>query len=304
MDPAARSGLEEIAGAWRPGPLEEADWLASAPVAALSAVFDLPGPAARSGDPLPPLWQWLYFLSWPAQSSLGEDGHPRDGRFLPPVPRRQRMFAGGRCTIEEPLRVGEPAERRTGLESVTLKQGSTGDLLFVTTRSEFRQHGRLCLVEEQDIVYRSGRSTARHPATVDAAAVPPEAAPEDAWRLPLLTDPALLFRISALTANTHRIHYDAPYVRDEEGYPGVVVHGPLLALAMLEAVRRNAAERRVRSLTYRLRYPAFVGEQLLVSGREVGGGGLGAGGGAGVGAELRVASHRENRHATASVEFA
>ena len=307
MDPADRSGLAEIADAWRPRPLDEADWLAAAPVAALSAVFDLPGPAARSGDALPPLWQWLYFLSWPAQSSLGEDGHPRDGRFLPPVPRRQRMFAGGRCTIDEPLRVGEPAERRTALESVTFKQGSTGDLLFVTTRSEFRQHGRLCLVEEQDIVYRSGRSTARHPATIDDAAAAPEPAPEDVWRLPLRTDPALLFRISALTANTHRIHYDAPYVRDEEGYPDVVVHGPLLALAMLEVVRRNASDRRVRSLTYRLRYPAFVGERLLVCGHESGGrrpGTVGTGGDARVGAELRVASHREDRHATASVEFA
>lgn len=299
MDPAARSGLEEIAEVWRPTPLEEADWLAAAPVAALSAVFDLPGPAARPGEALPPLWQWLYFLSWPAQSSLGEDGHPRDGRFLPPIPGRQRMFAGGRCMIDEPLRIGEPAERRTGLESVALKQGSTGDLLFVTTRSEFRQHGRLCLVEEQDIVYRSGRSTARHPATIDAAAVP-DPGPEDAWLLPLRTDPALLFRISALTANTHRIHYDAPYVREREGYPGVVVHGPLLALAMLEVVRRNASDRRVRSLTYRLRHPAFVGEQLLVCGRESEDGGLGGG----LGAELRVAGHREDRHATASVEFA
>ena len=292
------SGPGELADTWRPGPVDEADWLAAAPVAALSAVFDLPGPVARPGEALPPLWQWLYFLSWPAQSSLGEDGHPRDGRFLPPIPRRQRMFAGGRCTIAEPLRIGEPAERRTALGSVTLKHGSTGDLLFVTTRSEFRQHGRLCLVEEQDIVYRSGRSTARHPSTIDSAAAP-QPAPGDAWQLPMRTDPALLFRISALTANTHRIHYDAPYVRDEEGYPGIVVHGPLLALAMLEVVRRNASGRKVRSLTYRLRHPVFAGEQLLVCGHESGGGKFDAS----PGAELHVATHREARHANATVEF-
>jgi 3-methylfumaryl-CoA hydratase len=299
MNSAAGSGLEQIAESWRPAPLSEADRLAPAPVAALSAVFDLPAPVAGSGEALPPLWQWLYFLSWPPQSSLGEDGHPRDGRFLPPIPRRQRMIAGGRSTIAEPLRLGEPAERHTRLGSVTLKHGSTGALLFVTTRSEFRQRGRVCLVEEQDVVYRSGRSTARHPATIDPAAVP-EAAPADPWQLPLRTDPALLFRISALTANTHRIHYDAPYVRDVEGYPGVVVHGPLLALAMLDVVRRNRPDRPVRSLAYRLHHPAFAGEQLLACGRPTG---QDSPGSAAAGAQLRVASHREGRHATASVSF-
>ncbi|MDH6622621.1 hydroxyacyl-ACP dehydratase HTD2-like protein with hotdog domain [Streptomyces sp. LBL] len=200
------------------------------------------------------------------------------------------MWAGGRCEITEPLRLGEPAERISSLGTVTAKQGRTGEMLFVTERREFRQHGRTCLVEEQDIVYRSGRSAGEHPAGIDESAFPDTDAP---WQLPLRADPALLFRFSALTANAHRIHYDSPYCQGEEGYPGLVVHGPLLALLMLELARRHAPQRRLRSLSYRLRRPVFAGERLLACGTRVDDR-----------AELRIATHREERHATAEVTFA
>ncbi|MEV1065590.1 MaoC family dehydratase N-terminal domain-containing protein [Streptomyces sp. NPDC050263] len=282
--------LASYVESWHPEPVTDEDALPPGPVAALSALLDLPADAAESGDPLPPLWQWLYFLHWPPQQALGPDGHLRDARFLPPVPDRRRMFAGGRCEIAEPLRVGEPAERVSSLTAVTPKQGRSGELLFVTERQEFRQNGRTCLVEEQDIVYRSGDGSAsRHPAAVDDTAVPE---PEGPWRLPLRPDETLLFRFSALTANAHRIHYDTPYCREVEGCPGLVVHGPLLALLMLEPVRANAPERQVRSLSYRLHRPAFVGERLLADGASSAGH-----------AQLRVATHREARHATAEVTF-
>ncbi|MFC4498115.1 MULTISPECIES: hypothetical protein [Streptomyces] len=287
--PAAPPPLASYVESWHPRPVTDGDDLAPGPAAALSAVLNLPAPAAGPGDPLPPLWHWLHFLTWPAHRDLGADGHPLKGHFLPPVPDRQRMWAGGRCEIAEPLRLGEPAERVAGLASVTAKQGRTGELLFVTERREFRQYGRTCLVEEQDIVYRSGRGGAPHPRELDESAFPH---PGDPWQVPLRPDPALLFRFSALTANAHRIHYDAPYCRDEEGYPGVVVHGPLLALLMLETVRRHAPDRRVRSLAYRLRSPVFAGERLTACGTP-----------AGDEAALRVATHREERHATAEVTF-
>lgn len=279
--------LSTYVEAWTPGPVTDEDPLPAAPVAALSAVLDLPAPVAGTGDPLPPLWHWLYFLNWPGHHELGADGHPSHGHFLPPLPDRQRMWAGGRCEITAPLRLGQPAERVSSLASVTPKQGRTGEMLFVTERREFRQRGRTCLVEEQDIVYRSGRSAGQHPDAVDEFAVPPA---DDPWHLELRPDPALLFRFSALTANAHRIHYDAPYCRDEEGYPGIVVHGPLLALLMLELPRRNAPARPVRSLSYRLRRPVFAGEHLAACGIPADGS-----------AELRIATHRAERHATAEV---
>ncbi|MFJ9743450.1 hypothetical protein [Streptomyces sp. NPDC101166] len=276
---------------WRPEPVTDEDALQPAPAAAMSALLDLADPAAGSGDPLPPLWQWLYFLHWAPQQALGPDGHLRDARFLPPIPDRRRMFAGGRCEITEPLRIGQPAERTVSLAAITSKQGRSGELLFVTERHEFRQNARLCLVEEQDIVYRSGAgNTARHPAAPDASAEPD---PEGQWQLRLHPTETLLFRFSALTANAHRIHYDSPYCRDAEGYPGLVVHGPLLALLMLELVRGNAPERQVRSLSYRLHSPAFLGEYLLADGTLTDDH-----------ARLHIATLREARHATAEVTLA
>jgi 3-methylfumaryl-CoA hydratase len=286
---AAQSQLGRFVESWAPRAVSERDDLPTAPVAAMAALLDQPALAAAGGDPVPPLWHWFYFLQWPPQQDLGDDGHPLYGHFLPPIPQRQRMFAGGRCEIAEPLLLGEPAQRISSLGTVAVKQGTTGELLFVTVRSEYRQRGRTCLVEEQDIVYRSGRSAGQHPPAVDTTVA---AKSDETWQLPLRPDPTLLFRFSALTANAHRIHYDVPYARGEEGYPDLVVHGPLLVLAMLELVRLNAPDRRVRSLSYRLRRPAFVGEHLLASGIPAGGS-----------ADLRIATHREQRHATAEVTF-
>ncbi|MFB7631894.1 MaoC/PaaZ C-terminal domain-containing protein [Streptomyces sp. NPDC056149] len=288
--PTAQSPFGPALDAWRPEPVTTEDPLPPGPVEAVSALLDLPEPAAATGGPLPPLWQWFYFLHWPAQRALSADGHPHDERFLPPVPDRQRMFAGGRCEFVEPLRLGRPATCVGSLGAVTPKRGRTGEMLFVTERREYRQDGRRCLVEEQDYVYRSGRTADPGlPTTLDARGAPTA---EDPWQLPLQPDPTLLFRFSALTANTHRIHYDAPYCRAAEGYPGLVVHGPLLALLMLELVRRNAPERRVRALAYRLRRPVFAGERLLAAGTASGGR-----------AGLRIATHRETGHATGEVTF-
>ncbi|TCP39358.1 3-methylfumaryl-CoA hydratase [Tamaricihabitans halophyticus] len=287
--PTGSSVLGTYVDSWDPGPVTDEEVLSAEPVAALSAVLNQSKSVAGVGEALPPLWQWLYFLRWPKQDELGEDGHPRDGHFLPPIPDRQRMFAGGRCEISEPLSVGARTERISSIANVAVKQGRTGEMVFVTQRNEFRQHGRTCLVEEQDIVYRSGKSAGDHPVVVDTSATPQS---DGEWQLADQPDPALLFRFSALTANAHRIHYDSPYVLDEEGYPGLVVHGPLLAVLMLELLRRNEP-RRVRSLSFRLRSPVFAGEQVVASGNSTSNG-----------AVLQVATHRDARHATAEVTFA
>ncbi|MFJ9537645.1 hypothetical protein ACIRPX_10360 [Streptomyces sp. NPDC101225] len=290
--PAGFAALEEVARTWRPGDLRTADALDPGPSAALSAVLDLPAPAAADGEPLPPLWHWLHFLSWPRQSDLGVDGHPRDSHFLPPLPHRRRMVAGGRLEVAAPLTTGRPAEQHSRVSRVAPKRGRSGDLLFVTVRSEYRQDGRLCVTEEQDLVYRSG-GPAPVPAglALDTAGRPGDDA--SPWQREWHTDPALLFRFSALTANAHRIHYDAPYTTGVEGYPGLVVHGPLLVLAMLELVRPPRPGRRVRTVSYRLNTPAFCGERLLARGGPEAAGN----------ARLRIASHRAEAHAGADVGF-
>lgn len=273
--------LGQYLESWRPGPLTKDDDLSPGPARALSSVLDQPPPERT----LPPLWHWLHFLDWPAQRELGEDGHPTEGHFLPPIPDRRRMFAGGRLRVEQPLRLGERAESVSSVADVVVKQGRTGEMAFVTVRSEISQGGRLCVVEEQDIVYRSGEDEGRT-FDYDAADAPPSDA---AWQRSIRPDSRLLFRFSALTANAHRIHYDDPYVREVEGYPGLVVHGPLLALLMLELVR----DREVRTFSFRLRKPVFAGEHVCALGDPGEGG-----------AALRVATARDDRHATAEVTFA
>ncbi|MGW6137556.1 FAS1-like dehydratase domain-containing protein [Streptomyces sp. NPDC055140] len=284
--------LARYLDAWAPAPVTLDDPVAAAPVAALSQVLDQEAAVAGEGEPLPPLWHWLHFLEWPAQRELGADGHPAHGHFLPPLQNRRRMFAGGRAEFTAPLRVGVPARRTSSLAKVEIKHGRTGEMAFVTVRHEIAQEGETRVTEEQDLVYRVGEDERRIGGFgLDLG----EAGPSDAdWQLTLRPSPTLLFRYSALTANAHRIHYDEPYVRDVEGYPGLVVHGPLLVQLMLELARREAPEREIHTLSYRLRKPVFAGEQVCALGDVADDGGS---------AGLRIATRRDERHATAEVTF-
>lgn len=252
--------LDSSLAGWQPGPVTELDALAPGPAEALAAVLETAQP---TNDELPPLWHWVYFLDWPPHGALGPDGHPLRGHFLPPIPDRRRMFAGGRLTVNRPLRLGSPAERVSSLAAVTVKQARSGELAFVTVRSEYRQQGELCVTEEQDYAYRCGES-----GTKDPHPQRPDRAPESdrAWQRGFTADPVRLFRFSALTANAHRIHYDQPYVRGVESYPDLVVHGPLLVLLMTELARAHAGEAYVHTVNYRLRAPVFAGDPMLVTG--------------------------------------
>ena len=254
------TGLADAVAGWAPDPLDATDTITPWPVAALSAVFDLPGPV---GETLPPLWHWLYFLEHARQSDQGEDGHPADGHFLPPIPDRRRMFAGGRLRVHGPLHVGDTVHRRSELAGVRVKHGRSGDMVFVTVRSSLSVGGRAALTDEQDFVYRSQPPGAARSAA-PAAAAEPEA--PHRWRVEVPTDPTLLFRFSALTFNSHRIHYDQPYATGVEGFPGLVVHGPLLAMAALEIPRRELPDRTVTAVDYRLVRPAFAGGLLVATG--------------------------------------
>ena len=209
------------------------DRITAVPVAALAATLDRDDPPPQPGDELPRLWHWLYFLPVCRQSELGPDGHPRRGGFLPPVPLPRRMWAGGRLEFHRALHVGETVTRTSRILDVTSKQGSSGPLVFVLVRHEIGTPNGLALTEEHDIVYRD------HPHPGDPAPAPPPAPGGAAWQRTIPPDGVLLFRYSALTFNGHRIHYDRRYVTEVEGYPGLVVHGPLIATLLLDLLRRS-----------------------------------------------------------------
>ncbi|MGY1806871.1 hypothetical protein ACI8AF_05830 [Blastococcus sp. SYSU D00669] len=283
-DGRRRMDLAEVARTWRPEPTADEQVLDPAVGAAVAGTWDQPAP----GDLVPLLWHWFHFLEWTVQSRVGADGHVADGTYLPPLADRRRMVAGGSVRQAAPLRYGEPAVRHRRLLAATPKRGRSGDLLFVTVRSELRQGGRLCVVEDADVVYRSGPGSTDARGTVLATTEPDV----DGEVLPLRTDPPLLFRMSALTGNQHRIHYDAPYAVEVEHYAGLVVHGPLLVLHMAELLRRSPAGP-PSSLEYRLRAPAFAGEPLAAVAEP----------GADGATQLRVASAREPAHATATARW-
>jgi 3-methylfumaryl-CoA hydratase len=211
---------------------------------------------------LPAGWHWLFFNSGELQSRLGPDGHPACGGFLPPIPQPRRMWAGSRLDWHAPFRIGARIERHSQILRVEHKSGDSGDMVFVTARHAYRDGAELLLEEEQDIVYRGESSAAERAAF---AAVGERAAAFDGkfqrsgdHCRGVRPDPVLLFRYSALTFNGHRIHYDLPYTRNVEHYPGLVVHGPLLATLLLDFVtQRVHPGRRLAHFSFRAKRPTF-----------------------------------------------
>lgn len=232
------------------------DVLSGVLIRRVAATLDEAVPGA--GEALPPLWHWVFFQDEVAEPGLGEDGHPARGGFLPPADNRNRMWAGGRLEFHEPLLVEREACRVTTLLAIEEKQGRTGALLFVTLCHDYLQGSRLAIREEQDIVYREPGSSARSSG---------EAAPVGEWSETVTPSPVLLFRYSAVTFNGHRIHYDRPYVTEAEGYPGLIVHGPLIATLNLRAFCRANHQARLRRFAFRGLRPLFSPEPFKVGGR-------------------------------------
>lgn len=230
------------------------DIATATPYAALSATLDRPDTTRPApGTPLPYLWHWLYFLPIHAQSEIGPDGHARRGGFLPPVALPRRMWAGSDFEFHEPLCVGDALARTSTIVDVKEKTGRTGNLVFVKVRHELRRNGSadVALTEHHNIVYRAAP-------TPGDAAPPPQAAPtEFAWVRRILADDVLLFRYSALTFNGHRIHYDRKYVTEVEGYPGLIVHGPLIATLLMDLLRRHMPDAAVRKFEFKAVRPTF-----------------------------------------------
>jgi len=233
------------------------DTVSAGPVAALSATLDREDPEPQPGDPLPPLWHWLFFLDRHRASELGPDGHARRGGLLPPVPLPRRMWAGSRFEFRHPLRVGDQMTRETRVIDIKEKAGRSGPLVFVVVRHEISNAEGLAVTEEHDIVYRD-----------HGPAAPLQAAPADAaWARTIQPDDVLLFRYSALTFNAHRIHYDRRYATEVEGYPGLVVHGPLIATLLMDLLRRNQPTANVERFSFRAVSPLFDIAPFVVCGK-------------------------------------
>lgn len=239
------------------------DQIGATPVKALNATLDHPPSPVDSGTALPPLWHWLYFLPLHRQSDIGPDGHARRGGFLPPVPLPRRMWAGSQFEFRSPVRVGDAVERTSTIADVTVKEGRTGKLVFVKVRHEVRCNGvaEAAIAEHHDIVYRD----AKRPDDVEPP--PQPAAKGAAWQREIVPDDVLLFRYSALTFNGHRIHYDRRYVTEVEGYPGLIVHGPLIATLLMDLVRRHAPGADVASFRFKAVRPTFDLNPFRVSGQ-------------------------------------
>lgn len=239
------------------------DAVMPAAAAALHGLFDAPGPPPGTGEPLPPLWHWLAFLPDAPQRLLGPDGHPISGSFIPDNRPPRRMFAGGRLHFPGRVPVGAVIERNSQATGVTTKEGRSGPLRFVEVTHQVTWQGELVISDVQDIVYRPEGGPTPAPTAVEFDAT--------GWDLEIGMDvtETVLFRFSALTYNAHRIHYDVGYATGVEGYPGLVIHGPLQAIGLAEVVRRLLPDVRMTSLTFRGVAPAFGPGFLRFLGRQV-----------------------------------
>jgi 3-methylfumaryl-CoA hydratase len=232
------------------------DEITAYPLRAMASTLDRGDP----GGVVPPLWHWLYFLPIAPMSDVGVDGHPKRGGFLPPVSLPRRMWAGGRLTFHKALEAGERARRTSTIVHIDDKTGCTGRLVFVTVRHEIETLGELAIEEEHDIVYRNAP-------TAGAPAKEPARAPGgETWQRTLAADPVLLFRYSALTFNGHRIHYDHPYATQDEGYPGLVVHGPLIATLLVDLVQRELPGAALATFAFRALRPTFANTSFTLCG--------------------------------------
>jgi 3-methylfumaryl-CoA hydratase len=237
------------------------DRVTAAPVAGLAATLDRDDPAPKDGDVLPPLWHWLYFLPHFRASDVGRDGHAKRGGFLPPIRLPRRMWAGGRVTFRAPLHIGESIARESRIVDIAHKAGRSGPLAFVVVRHTIEGRGGIAIVEEHDIVYRG------EPGGQTPNADPPPAPVGAVWSREIHPDPVLLFRYSALTFNSHRIHYDRRYVTDVEGYPGLVVHGPLIGTLLVDLLRHALPHVHVGAFDFRASSPLFDATPFFVRGQ-------------------------------------
>ncbi|MEN9560607.1 MAG: hypothetical protein RLZZ502_1818 [Pseudomonadota bacterium] len=245
------------------------DISSSTPVKLLAATLNRDFADFCPDEALPPLTHWLHFLPQAPLSQVGADGHPARGGFLPPITLPRRMWAGSDIIFHAPIPFAQAIERRSTIIDVTQKQGSSGTLIFVKVLHEIFCADVLCVSDTHHIVYREINTVPAHAAAAKAAPKEGGDFANEVFRQHIRPDPVLLFRYSALTFNSHKIHYDQPYVTQTEGYPGLVVHGPLIATLLLDLLRQQHPERQIKSFDFRALSPLFDLHPFEVCGKLV-----------------------------------
>ncbi|MGC9269837.1 FAS1-like dehydratase domain-containing protein [Acidiphilium sp.] len=247
-----QSGLDELIGRTALA----RDIVSTHRIAALAATLDTDAPADGT---VPPLWHWVLFQDWQKWSTLGADGHVARGAFMPAIEgMERRMWAGSAIRFHRSLRVGEEVERRSTITGATLKQGRTGALAFIQLRHDIGPPGETAITEVQDVVYRAADDPA-------VSVAPPEPIPPTARTRTVMPDALTLFRYSAVTGNSHRIHYDHEYVTGTEHYPGLVVQGALQATWLADFARACRDDAPIHHFEFRARRAAFQGKPLTLS---------------------------------------
>lgn len=226
----------------------------------MAAMLDMDPQSFEHGTVLAPHWYSMFFTPNAQRSQIGHDGHPRKGDFLPPIPLPRRMFVGRKVHFPGQLRVGDKARKRSEIVAIEQKEGRSGTLVFLTVQHTIEVAERAVVIERQEVVYRDAAGS------ISSSASPTPLPHNGAWTAEYMMDPVLVFRYSALTWNGHRIHYDADYARNEEGYPGCVMNGALTLHLLIEEALKQASGRRLSNLSAKLVKPLFVGEPLTVAG--------------------------------------
>ncbi len=252
---------------WVGNQQSSSDVVSKNPIMALAATLDHDLSEVNSGHVLPELWHWLYFLSPVKQSELGPDGHPVKGAFLPPIALPRRMWAGSQFQFHHPLVVGDRIQRLSTIDKITNKSGQSGELIFVKVKHEISivDKKTLAITEYHDIVYREAPPS--NTAQQNPSTKPITAPTEHDWKVKINANDTLLFRYSALTFNGHRIHYDRRYTTQVEAYPGLVVHGPLIATLLLDIMNQQLGKQAISTFEFKAIKPVFDTHPFYICGK-------------------------------------
>ena len=217
----------------------------------------------QAGTVLPPCAHWIYFTPVDPHSEITEDGNAKKGEFLPPVELPVRMWAGGKIQFKKQLRAGMPADKKSTIIKIDEKEGSSGKLCFVTIRHQINVSGSAVIDEEQQIVYREASEQGVHPIRTMPMDIDYD------WKKQKLIDSVLMFRFSALTFNSHKIHYDYKYATEQEGYPNLVVQAPLLLVLMMNEFKSKTDGKVIEEIEYKATGPVFLGEEITITSKDV-----------------------------------